>query len=115
MTEHTVSVSSKRTWVNFAPPTLLEEVQQNLRTIMTTALGTAPGSRGIGVPWDIVDEPLHIARARMTGVLMSAISEQEPRAQVTRVTFNEQSVEASMNGRLSPTIHFILAGEGAVP
>ncbi|MGG3322417.1 lysozyme [Brevibacillus centrosporus] len=111
MSEYAVEISPVRRAVNFAPATLFEEVQQNIWTIASTVLGTAPGSRGIGVEWEMVDEPINIAQARITGVLMAAISEQEPRAQVTRITFNEQSMEASMYGRLIPIIRFILVGE----
>lgn len=113
MTEYAVEILPNSTWVDFAPATLLSEVQQNIRTIVTTVLGSAPGSRHIGVVWDMVDEPINVQKARITGLIMAAIAEQEPRVQVTRITFNEQSVEASMYGRLVPTIRFILAGEGA--
>lgn len=112
MSEYAVGILPNSTWVDFAPVTLLAEVQQNIRTIVTTVLGSASGSRNIGVVWDMVDEPIHVAKARITGVIMAAIAEQEPRVQVTRITFDEQTVEAGMYGRLIPTIRFILAGEG---
>ncbi|MFM1655659.1 lysozyme [Brevibacillus sp. B_LB10_24] len=113
MTEYTVEISSNSTWVNFAPATQLEEVKQNIKTIATTALGSAPGSRTIGVEWELVDEPINITKARITGVLMAAIAEQEPRAQITRIDFQEQDAAAGMYGRLVPIIRFILVAEGA--
>ncbi|MBM7592247.1 lysozyme [Brevibacillus fulvus] len=110
MTEYTVTISPTRTWVNFAPVTQLEEVKQNIRTIATTALGSAPGSRSIGVEWELVDEPINITKSRITGMLMAAIAEQEPRAQITRIDFyDEQDAAAGMYGRLVPIIRFILA------
>lgn len=108
MTEYTVTIAHTGTWVNFAPSTQVEEVRQNIRTIASTALGSAPGSRTIGVEWELIDEPINIAKARITGVLMAAIAEQEPRAQITRIDFHEQDT-AGMYGRLVPIIRFILA------
>ncbi|MGF9821974.1 lysozyme [Brevibacillus agri] len=109
--EYTVDIPTAGTWVNFSPASLVEEVKQNIRTIASTALGSAPGSRTIGVDWELVDEPINIAKARITGVLMAAIAEQEPRVQITRIDFHEQDT-AGMYGRLVPIIRFILA-EGA--
>lgn len=111
MTDYTLNLQSD-TWVNFAPVTLQEEVHQNLRTIITTALGSAPGSRSIGVDFDIVDDPANIAQARITGAIITAVAEQEPRAQITAITFNQQNTESLMYGKLLPAVKYILVGEG---
>ncbi|WP_024985266.1 lysozyme [Brevibacillus borstelensis] len=106
--EYTVDIPTAGTWVNFSPASLVEEVKQNIRTIASTALGSAPGSRTIGVDWELVDEPINIVKTRIAGVLMAAIAEQEPRAQITRIDFREQETDG-MYGRLVPIIRFILA------
>lgn len=112
MSEFNVDISTTSAWVNFAPGTLLEEVQQNIKTIVTTVLGTAPGSRNIGVEVELVDEPIHITQARITGIIRTAIADIEPRAQVTRITFDHQNIETGMYGTLLPVIWFILADQG---
>lgn len=97
-------------WVNFAPSTLQDEVAQNIRTIVTTILGSVPGSRGIGIDWSVVDDPVPVARARLSGLIISAILEQEPRATVTEVTFSNPNVDEPF--KLLPIIKFVIE-EGA--
>ncbi|MEK3873714.1 MULTISPECIES: lysozyme [unclassified Paenibacillus] len=101
---------SQTQWVNFAPSTLHEEVAQNIRTIVTTALGSAPGSRGIGIDWSLIDDPVPVAQARLSGLIISAILEQEPRATVTEVTFSNPNVDEP--NKLLPVIKFVVE-EGA--
>lgn len=106
-----VDLSQEQTsWVDFAPSTLQAEVTQNIRTIVTTILGSVPGSRGIGIDWSVVDDPVPVARARISGLIISAILEQEPRATVTEVTFSNSNTDEPH--RLLPIIKFIIE-EGA--
>ncbi|EGG33442.1 lysozyme [Paenibacillus sp. HGF5] len=97
--------------MNFRPATLAEELTQNIRTILTTPYGSAPFARSIGLDYEIVDEPLPILKARLSGVITMAIMEQEPRAEITEIQFhmNEQD---KMNGRLLPIIKFRIAEGG---
>ena len=97
-------------WVNFAPSTLHEEVAQNIRTIVTTILGSVPGSREIGIDWDVIDDPIPVAQARLSGLIISAILDQEPRATVTEVTFSNPNVDEP--NKLLPVIKFVVE-EGA--
>lgn len=97
---------SESSWVNFAPSTLQDEVAQNIRTIVTTILGSVPGSRGIGLDWDVVDDTVPVAQARLSGLIISAILEQEPRATVTEVTFSNPNVDEPH--KLLPVIKFVV-------
>ena len=101
---------SQSYWVNFAPSSLPEEVAQNIRTIVTTALGSAPGSRGIGIDWSLIDDPVPVAQARLSGLIISAILEQEPRATVTEVTFSNPNIDEPY--KLRPVIKFVVEEGG---
>lgn len=102
-------------WVNFAPESVPEEVGQNIRCIVSTLLGSAPGAREIGVDYsDLQDEPVPILRARLGGMIATAILEQEPRARPVSIDFTESEEETSLYGRLIPVITYILAEEAAI-
>ncbi|WP_052087642.1 hypothetical protein [Paenibacillus wynnii] len=86
--------------INFAPATVVEEINQNIRTILSTPIGSCPFARDIGIDYTIVDEPYQIAEARFTGEIYTAISAQEPRALVVGVSFNKTITDA-MTGRVA--------------
>ena len=92
--------------VNFGPASLQEEVLQNVRTILATRRGTVPLDRSLGVAWDFVDLPLEVARARISQDVIDAIEENEPRAEIVRVTFAGDGVE----GSLKPTVRIRING-----
>lgn len=97
--------------MNFRPATLAEELAQNIRTILTTPYGSAPFARSIGLDYEMVDEPLPILKARLSGVITMAIMEQEPRTEITEILFNVNEQD-KMNGRLLPIIKFRIAEGG---
>lgn len=88
-----------------------EEVAQNIRTILSTPIGSAPLARDIGIDYSIVDEPYQIARARMIGEIFTVIPEQEPRARVLEVSFNG-SITNALTGRLAAVVRYTLVREG---
>ncbi|CAH1058844.1 GPW/gp25 family protein [Paenibacillus pseudetheri] len=96
--------------INFAPATRVEEISQNIRTILTTPLGSAPLARDIGIDYSIVDEPYQIAQARLTGEIYAAIAEQEPRAQLIDVSFKGAITDA-LTGRIAVVVRYTLAEE----
>ncbi|EJW19137.1 lysozyme [Paenibacillus alvei] len=93
--------------IDFAPADLIAEVSQNIRTILSTYAGSAPLARSIGLNQDIMDEPGPILKARLTGEIMAAVLEQEPRAIVTEVEIFEDPA----SGRMEPLVKFVLAEE----
>lgn len=106
MSEYTVDMTKPST-INFSPATEAEEIEQNIRTILSTPLGSVPMARDIGVDYSALDEPPDIAEARMTSAAVTAINEQEPRVQVTEVTFSA-SAEESLWGRMRPVVKYVL-------
>lgn len=98
------------TLINFSPLTVEEEVSQNIRMILATPWGSAPLAREVGLDYTIIDEPSFIAESRLTAEIITAITEQEPRASVADVSFHKDK-EDSLNGRLAVVVKYTLAEE----
>ncbi len=105
-------------FVNLQPATELEEVAQNIRTILNTPRGSAPMARDVGISGWGLDGPLPAVRARIRDDIMNAICgpdakvRGEPRAEVTSIEFTGDSAD----GQLSFVVRFRLkdGGEGSV-
>lgn len=89
--------------IDFAPSTVVEEVLQNVRTILSTVIGSVPLHRDFGVSWEHIDKPLPVARTLMQAAIIDAIDEFEPRAKVVAVTF-DMTEDDAMEGILRPTV-----------
>lgn len=89
--------------VNFAPQTEVEEILQNVRTIIATRVGTVPLDRGFGIPYDAVDAPISVSRALMQTAIIDAIQAYEPRANVKAVNFDESEADAA-DGIMRPRV-----------
>ncbi|MFP4976394.1 GPW/gp25 family protein [Paenibacillus sp. CN-4] len=99
-----------QTPVMFNPPTLADEVAQNIRTILSTPIGTAALARSIGLNYEAIDEPQQISEALLTAEVYTAIAEQEPRARVVDVSFGGTMKDA-VTGRLLAVVRYTLEGE----
>jgi hypothetical protein len=71
--------------VNFAPETLVEEVLQNISTLLGTVRGTVPLDRDFGVSADSVGRAFPAAQFVICTNVGAAIAEYEPRARVRDV------------------------------
>lgn len=89
--------------IDFAPATEVEEILQNVRTILKTRIGTVPLHRSFGVSWEHVDKPLPVAKALMQAMVIEAIQAYEPRATVKSVTFPENTTDM-MEGLLKAVV-----------
>lgn len=87
-----------------------EEIVQNVRTILSTIRMTAPLARELGIDGTIIDEPIEIAKVRLTSAVVAAIIEGEPRASVTEVQF----VEDHSAARLIPIVYLAPEEGGGV-
>lgn len=94
--------------INLQPTSEVEEVMQNIRTILATPIGTAPMDRGLGISGTWLDLPLTKAQALMTSDIIDAVTKYEPRAQVLQVSFTKDE----STGQLSPSVTFALASGG---
>ena len=89
--------------VDFAPATEVEEILQNVRTILKTRIGTVPLNRSFGVSWEHIDKPMPVAKALMQATVIEAIQAYEPRATVKSVTFGDDATDM-MEGLLKATV-----------
>lgn len=89
--------------VDFAPANETAEILQNVRTILTTLIGSVPMYRVFGLDWELIDIPYPVARALVQSAVIEAIESYEPRARVESVTFDE-TVPYVMDGILRPRV-----------
>ncbi|MHB0998224.1 MAG: GPW/gp25 family protein [Armatimonadota bacterium] len=90
------------------PTTELEEIAQNIRTILATPISTVPLDRGFGVLGLGLDDPLPAVQASMTRDILDAITKFEPRAEVVKVSFTHNNE----TGKLAPSVIFRLKQGG---
>lgn len=94
----TYIVSASTIAINFAPATVVEEVLQNVRTIMSTPQFSVPLDREFGVSATFLDTPLPVAKAQLSAELVTKIQKYESRATVSKVTFTGDG----LTGKLVP-------------
>ena len=71
--------------VNFAPSTEVEEVIQNVRTIINTVKQSVPLDRSFGIDGDVVDKPMPVAEAQLANEIFTAVKRYEPRARIENI------------------------------
>lgn len=98
--KYQVSLTDK---INFAPGSETEEILQNIRTILTTCVGTVPLDRDLGISYEYVDKPLPVARSLMQAAVIEAIEQYEPRAKVESISFDDNAADA-MDGISRPSV-----------
>lgn len=93
-----IELSNVTLQINFAA-TAIDEVIQNVKTIITTPAGTVPFDRDLGIDWSLLDLPIREARAKLTVEYIDKVKKYEPRARVKQVDF-----EANTEGVLKPKV-----------
>lgn len=87
--------------IDFSPQTLMAEVSQNLRSIITTPKHSVPMFRDFGLSENIVDSPMNEAAAKIKSEIIMACRKYEPRAKIKRVDF-----EPGHDGKLGVKVTF---------
>ena len=82
--------------INFAPESEAEEIIQNVITICSTLKGTVPLDRDFGVDTGLLDLPVNTARAKVSAQFIDAIRRFEPRADVVKVSFNDNGFKEAV-------------------
>lgn len=82
----------------------LQELLQNVRTILTTVIGSVPLDRSLGMDLSSLDHPTTFTKVELAPVIIEAIQEYEPRVEVVQVDYKE-----SAQGTLSPIVTIQLA------
>lgn len=84
------------------------EITQNVKTILTTMIGTVPLDRAFGIDISPLDSPTAVTRAQMTPIIIEAVETFEPRVVVDEVRYLEDE-----QGTLLPSVTLSLA-EGVI-
>ena len=93
---------------NFAPATLIEEITQNVATILLTPKGSVPLDRAFGTSWMFVDRNTPAAESRIVSDVLDALEKYEPRIKIKEITFETNE----MTGQIVPRLEVDLV-EGA--
>jgi hypothetical protein len=96
--------------INFAPASLVEEVLQNVRTLIATIKFSVPLDRALGIDTAFLDRPAPDAAARLKAHIAEQIQHDEPRAIVKVVEFRRREDEA-LEGIFYPVLHVDVRGE----
>lgn len=92
--------------IDFNPTTKIEEILQNIKTILTTSKYTVPLDREFGINAKVLDSPTEQAKNLLTSEIFDAINKYEPRATVTEVTY-----ESINDGKLTPKVKVVIESE----
>ena len=76
------------------------EIVRNVRTILTTPLGTCPLYRDFGLDVTYLDRPMNLAQNLFALAAMEAVERWEPRVQVTSVTFEVDPADGHMKAKV---------------
>jgi len=95
-------VSTQEGEISFGNQSVVQEVIQNVRMIITTPKGTVPLDREFGIDNGSIDRPLAIAQARMSSDIVAQVKRYEPRARVTKIVYSDSS--AAIDGKLKPIV-----------
>lgn len=101
---NTFDVTATLTEVNFAPANEIEEILQNVRTILTTVKYSVPLDRKFGINAEMLDMPINYAQAKLTAEIIETVEKYEPRVEVSKVSYTGDAVE----GRLMPKVRVVI-------
>lgn len=71
--------------IDLSPNSVLDEVKQNVATIIATERGSVPYDRAFGIDRKPLDMPVNIGRAKMTADIVRTVRKYEPRARIIRI------------------------------
>lgn len=82
----------------------IDEVLQNVATILTTPKGTVPLRRDWFIDYSLLDKPMPQAQAQLAQQIFAALRKHEPRARIVGPVRFIQSDDAAMDGRMTPAV-----------
>ena len=99
-----VDVTAEIKEISFSPTNEVEEILQNVKTILTTTKYSVPLDREFGINAEILDMPLPYVQAKLTAEIISTIQKYEPRVVVNKIIYNGDGQE----GKLIPTVRVVI-------
>jgi phage baseplate assembly protein W len=95
---------------NFAPTGTVEEVLQNVRTLIMTEKYSVPLDRDLGIDAAFLDRPAPDAMARLRVRMNEEIHRYEPRAKVKIIEFRQYADGTALSGKFYPVAHVEIRG-----
>lgn len=96
---HTVTYTP--TNINFMPASTLEEIYQNVHTIISTVKFTVPLNRGFGLKSTFIDKPVNQLHPLYVAEVIETVEKYEP-----RVLVEEVQMSAEIDGIAYPVVLF---------
>lgn len=90
--------------INWGPENTIEEVTQNVATLLSTVRYSVPYDRTLGLNPDYLDDTTQITKAKLTADIFKLIREREPRAEVKEIIFQQDDIQ----GLLIPTVRMAI-------
>jgi phage baseplate assembly protein W len=78
----------------------VQEVMQNVRTVLTTRRGTVPLNRDFGISFEFLDSPINTTRAKAEQEIFLQLKKYEPRAILKQIIWDTDVV----SGQISPSV-----------
>lgn len=89
--EYTIDLLAKDATIDFAPKTLVGEILQNVRTILSIPKYSVPLDRALGINAESIDKPINEAiQAKYRSEVFTALKIYEPRAQLVSIQFKAE-------------------------
>lgn len=104
MNQHTVSYNPSK--INFRPGSLLEEIYQNIHTVIGTIKFTVPLMRDFGMKARFVDKPMTMLHPLYVAEVIETVEKYEPRVMVEEV-----KIGAEIDGQAYPVVTFSIRNE----
>ena len=101
MSKYTLTYSPQN--INFRPVSVIEEIYQNITTILSTYQFTVPLFREFGFDAKFIDKPMSILQPLYVKEVIETIEKYEP-----RVIIEEVKLTAELDGIAYPIIIFTL-------
>lgn len=86
------------------PKSELEEVIQNVRTIITTLMGSVPLDRDFGIDPSVIDKPINVVRPLLVKEVKEKIEQYEPRAKLVSIDWGGDGREGQIIPRVRVAI-----------
>lgn len=83
--------------IDLSPATVIEDVVQNIATILATIKGTIPYMRGFGRNREIEGRPMPVVKNMIVSDVFQQISDYEPRAILGEIRVEENKESDELN------------------
>lgn len=102
-----LDITAQLDGIDFGPSTVLEEILQNVKTILATPKFSVPLDREFGLNATMLDSPTPAGMAALTAEVFEAVQRYEPRVKVKKVFFNPSEADA-LDGIVRPTVRVVI-------